>query len=522
MSEFRSTLEPYKLEAALINDCDHDCLVIDVGRDGEGHSVASLDLVLEKVNHYVYHNPSLVFDAKKLYIIGGWNHSKSEAVADSDMQDKQKIPDGKLKWHEAIASIKILMGKMRNLQELTWVSQLPFTAALWEVLPLTLTKIVLDLGEPVRIEHNGEDLYKAYIAPEDITPLQLQTKLKELRLFRVRDSMQSIVWETIFRNTSDTGMLVLDIQMAVMPMVRSKQWLEANNVTGLNVPLEESEEMGYKGLDGRGVLHYSMGTGEYLDSYCIRKARIASGLEETTPLPLWCLKLDGFVIDNLPFEKELSRIILLTCGEKCIDGGLRAPKNPKTPQKYGSWAVNNTPSHCIIQWPNWTGIFEDHGHQHKEAGVIVDSGLSTPITEAARLLDAPLTTETLTTKDLDNALETIASEYFTNKTMFRKPSDTLEAPASTVASVNSPRHTEVDGSPTTATTSFTDPGVMPDNLSISDYPLSTIGSFEHINCQNSDSCADEEPPTANQASPNKSTFTHKVRRSWGWLSGSSS
>ena len=44
-----------------------------------------------------------------------------------------------------------------------------------------------------------------------------------------------------------------------------------------------------------------------------------------------CLKLDGFVVDYLPFEQELSRIALLTCGKDCIDSGLRAPKTPRTP-----------------------------------------------------------------------------------------------------------------------------------------------------------------------------------------------
>jgi hypothetical protein len=40
-------------------------------------------------------------------------------------------------------------------------------------------------------------------------------------------------------------------------------------------------------MDGKGILHYNFGTGEYLDGLCMRKARIASGLEEATPLPLW-------------------------------------------------------------------------------------------------------------------------------------------------------------------------------------------------------------------------------------------
>lgn len=41
-----------------------------------------------------------------------------------------------------------------------------------------------------------------------------------------------------------------------------------------------------RGRDGKGGLHWKFGYGEYLDGDCIRKARIATGLEEAVPLPL--------------------------------------------------------------------------------------------------------------------------------------------------------------------------------------------------------------------------------------------
>jgi hypothetical protein len=41
-----------------------------------------------------------------------------------------------------------------------------------------------------------------------------------------------------------------------------------------------------RGNDAKGGLHWSFGYGEYLDGNCIRKARIASGVEEPIPLPL--------------------------------------------------------------------------------------------------------------------------------------------------------------------------------------------------------------------------------------------
>lgn len=42
-----------------------------------------------------------------------------------------------------------------------------------------------------------------------------------------------------------------------------------------------------RGVDGKGVLHYAFGTGEYLDDFSMRKGRIAAGLEEARPLSLW-------------------------------------------------------------------------------------------------------------------------------------------------------------------------------------------------------------------------------------------
>ncbi|CBX94765.1 predicted protein [Plenodomus lingam JN3] len=107
----------------------------------------------------------------------------------------------------------------------------------------------------------------------------------------------------------------------------------------------------------------------------MRKARIAAKINHTEPLRLQCLKLNGFVIDQLPFEEELSGLKLLTCGDKCFDAGLRAPKTRHAPLNRWSGAVNNAPSHCMIVWPNWQGIFDAAGHQRDESGEVVAEGV---------------------------------------------------------------------------------------------------------------------------------------------------
>jgi hypothetical protein len=432
----------------------------------------------------------------------------------------------------------------------SWVSSLPFSATIWEKLPTTLTKLVLDLGEPVRLEQDDDTLHRSYITSDEVKPLQEQVKLKELRLFRVHNSFQPLVWETVFRNTSDSGLRILDVRMAAAPIVRSEQWKKAKDVAGLTVSLEESEDKGYKGMNGKGCLHYTIGTGEYLDDYCIRKARITSGLDEATPLPLWCLKLDGFVIDHLPFGHELSNIVLLTCGENCIDSGLRAPKTCRVPQNKWSKAVNNATSHCLIKWPNWTGIFDDRGDQRNKLGLVIPQEivLSTPLDEFSPPSPTlPLTKESLQMKGLGEALEDPKKpSYFNSAALLGEPAIAAttmsvvsnksdrgsDVPTPTEASSTvalSPRISAVAGTDLLVTTSFGDSdlvtvGSHEDTIS----PMSTFSSFEQVNHQASDTASNvvtagsDTTATEEKNTPKNSTFVHKVRRSLGWLTGSSS
>ena len=402
---------------------------------------------------------------------------------------------------------------------------------------------MLDLGEPVRLDQDGDVLHKSYITPSEMKSLQEQTELKELRLFRVRDSLQPLIWETVFRNTSQGGMRVLDVQMAAAPIVRSEQWKKANDVAGLTVPTETSEEKEYKGMDGKGILHYSIGTGEYLDGLCMRKARIASGLDEATPLPLWCLKLDGFVIDHLPFEHELSQIVLLTCGDNCVDSGLRAPKSRQAPHNKWSRAVNNATSHCLIQWPNWTGIFDDQGDQRNKLGIVVpqELGLSTPADEFAPSPVVPLTAESLNMKELDEALTNPKEhDYFTGSpvhsgsSVAQTPMGAMsnistrgsEVPTPTIASSAtgySPSVSAIDGATSTAATSFdtSDLGTAKNEV-----PTFTLGTIERPDPQRSDSCSNVATAGSSSAAseendtPGKAAFSHEVRRSLLRLSGS--
>lgn len=57
------------------------------------------------------------------------------------------------------------------------------------------------------------------------------TRLQELRILGMRDSFQLIIWQTVYQNSH--FMRVLDLQMAVPPVIRHKGWVKAENVRGL-------------------------------------------------------------------------------------------------------------------------------------------------------------------------------------------------------------------------------------------------------------------------------------------------
>ena len=103
-------------------------------------------------------------------------------------------------------------------------------------LPTKLSVLVLDLGNHVRVFEEF-NVTKVHIIPSDMTPLVKQTRLRELRLFRLRDSLQFIAWNTVYLNKRPGGMQVLELQMDVMPILRgnSNKWHKAVDVSSLTV-----------------------------------------------------------------------------------------------------------------------------------------------------------------------------------------------------------------------------------------------------------------------------------------------
>ena len=95
---------------------------------------------------------------------------------------------------------------------------------------------------------------------------------------------------------------------------------------------------------------------------------------------------------------------MLVCGKNCIDAGMRAPKTQAQPYYAWSKKVNNAACRFVLQWPNWTGIFDTEGDQRDTSGNVVaqGSGVSTPFIGAASTLpqQLALTEGTLNMKDI--------------------------------------------------------------------------------------------------------------------------
>jgi hypothetical protein len=95
---------------------------------------------------------------------------------------------------------------------------------------------------------------------------------------------------------------------------------------------------------------------------------------------------------------------MLVCGKNCIDAGMRAPKTQAEPYYAWSKKVNNAACRFVLQWPNWTGIFDTEGDQRDTSGNVVaqGSGVSTPFTGAVSTSpqQLPLTEGILNMKDI--------------------------------------------------------------------------------------------------------------------------
>ena len=130
---------------------------------------------------------------------------------------------------------------------------------------------------------------------------------------------------------------------------------------------------------------------------------------------------------------------MLVCGKNCIDAGMRAPKTQAEPYYAWSKKVNNAACRFVLQWPNWTGIFDTEGDQRDTSGNVVaqGSGVSTPFIGAASTppQQLPFTEGMLNSNDIcddtDDAENPSESDYFC-----KLPSPTASPPPSLSITTN--------------------------------------------------------------------------------------
>ncbi|CBX94766.1 predicted protein [Plenodomus lingam JN3] len=249
-------LKPFDMLTEVMANCKkEDALVVDVGRNEHGLEVKSQQHLLDLVDNLLS-RPDNLKKFRSLYILGAWRLTPSKENW-GGFGEYPKYHEGEPhvftkqeeEWHLAGKNIARLAAAMPNIEELIWLASLAFTAHVWEGLNTSMTKIIIDLGYPVRLIVNGFSAHESFITSDELKPLVQQTKLKELRLFHMKDdsySYQPVIWETVYRNSNENGMRLLDINMADPPIVRSEHWHKAEDVAGLTVAHCKTGDKDYK------------------------------------------------------------------------------------------------------------------------------------------------------------------------------------------------------------------------------------------------------------------------------------
>jgi hypothetical protein len=229
-----------------------------------------------------------------------------------------------------------------------------------------------------------------------------------------------------------------------------------------------------------------------------------------------------------------------------MDAGLRAPRTGITPHNSWSMSVNNATSHCLIQWPNWTGIFDPEGEQRDQLGQVVpqELGLSTPYEEYAPGSPIPLTEEALTMKDVGEVLDVTA-----RRSSYHFP-PTPAAETKPMAYLNEVSNASTYGSTSVTASSNTALALPQISLRLveDDSSTPTEGPHEALGTSLVQALGDSESPTTTDGSGSEYTSVsaeqvtqsaskvdtvpdgfattratnsqgHRVRRSLNWLTG---
>jgi hypothetical protein len=236
-----------------------------------------------------------------------------------------------------------------------------FTDEMLENLPRKIEKLSVDVFHPLNDFDSDEDQdVKANISLKHLSSF---CNLKYLKITGMLESYQSEIWLTAFMNPA---LKYLHLEMVLSPEISlpSEQkdtvstWVKidgswkARNICDVEIPYpttsksstysglntKKCPQITYSGENGDGALNADLGSGEYLDALCMRKARdrastlLASSVPaEQLKLRIEHLYLANFVVDALPFTApenffSTKYLRLIEFGEGCVDAGFVLPE----------------------------------------------------------------------------------------------------------------------------------------------------------------------------------------------------
>ncbi|KAJ5401258.1 uncharacterized protein N7487_007154 [Penicillium crustosum] len=157
---------------------------------------------------------------------------------------------------------------------------------------------------------------------ENLRPLVEFRNLRVLRLTGMFKSYQSVIWQAVWLNSQLT---TLELEMTVGLEIKKpgpRGWKPITdgwvmNVKSFGAPV-------YHGEHGNGEISSKIGYGEYLDKFCIEKARLLAGATRfPVPryLPVKHLTLAGFAVDGDAFGMWFRNLEEVHFKKDCIDCG---------------------------------------------------------------------------------------------------------------------------------------------------------------------------------------------------------
>ncbi|KAJ5270054.1 hypothetical protein N7505_005812 [Penicillium chrysogenum] len=157
---------------------------------------------------------------------------------------------------------------------------------------------------------------------EQMHPLTQFRNLRVLKLVGMMKSYQPVIWQVVWLNprlvTLELEMAVgLDIEKPVGP----SGWKPITKGWVMNV--KSWAEPAYYG-QGDGEISTKIGYGEYLDKYCIEKAKVivrCTGFPVPPYLPVKHLTLTGFAVDGDAFALWFQNLEEVHFKKDCIDCG---------------------------------------------------------------------------------------------------------------------------------------------------------------------------------------------------------